>query len=58
MPIIATASNGNSAIISYNLQLDDGLGGAFINVGGYSPISMVTQYTITQNIVKGRTYRA
>jgi hypothetical protein len=37
--------------------MDDGLGGAFSNIGGFSPISMVTTYTITNGIVRGRTYR-
>jgi hypothetical protein len=57
MPLIATANNGNSAIISYNLRMDDGIGGPFIDIGGADPYSMVTTYTITSGIVRGRTYR-
>ncbi|WP_281059873.1 hypothetical protein [Staphylococcus sp. GDK8D30P] len=42
MPLIAIGDNGNSAIVSYNLIMDDGLGGDFINIAGFDPYSMVT----------------
>jgi hypothetical protein len=34
MPLIPDTSNGNSAIISYDLEMDDGNGGDFYSVGG------------------------
>ncbi len=57
LPLIADADNGNSAIISYQLDIDDGQGGTFSPVGGYDPLSLVTKYSISQGIVRGRTYR-
>ncbi len=57
MPLIPDSNNGNSAIISYELSCDDGLGGEYSVVGGNNPISLVTEYTITSGIVRGRTYR-
>lgn len=57
LPLIADADNGNSAIISYQLDIDDGNGGSFSPVGGYDPLSLLTTYSISQGIVRGRTYR-
>lgn len=57
LPLIPDSDNGNSAIISYELLCDDGLGGDFRSIGGFSPISLVTEYTITEGIERGRTYR-
>ena len=57
LPLIPDADNGNSAIISYELLCDDGLGGDYVSVGGLDPISLVTEYSITQGIERGRTYR-
>jgi hypothetical protein len=42
LPLIPDANNGNSAIISYQLDIDDGQGGAFRPVGGYDPLSLLT----------------
>lgn len=56
MPLISNTINGNSSIISYNLEMDDGQGGDFTSVGGYSPISMVTTYTVTSGIQRSLTY--
>jgi hypothetical protein len=39
------------------LQIDDGVGGPFISVGGYNINSLLTYYTITTGIIRGRTYR-
>ena len=50
-------SNGGSAIISYELQMDDGLSGEFSSIVGYSVNSLLTAYTVTSGIVKGREYR-
>lgn len=57
LPLIPDSQNGNSAIISYQLDIDDGEGGAFRPVGGYDPISLKTIYSIREGIVRGRTYR-
>ena len=57
LPLIPDLNNGNSAIISYELQCDDGHGGEFKSIGGYNTLSLVTQYTITEGIQRGRTYR-
>ena len=46
----------DSSIISYDLEIDDGKGGAFTSVGGYSPYSMQTLYTIS-NLTTGYKYR-
>ena len=40
LPLIPDNLNGNSAIISYQLDIDDGEGGSFRPVGGYDPISL------------------
>ena len=58
MPLIEDAYNGGSQIISYNLQIDDANGGPFVSVGGYDPISMRTEYTLSDAYVqRGATYR-
>lgn len=58
MPLIDDANNGGSQIISYNLQIDDANGGPFISVGGFDPISMKTEYVLSDAYVKrGATYR-
>lgn len=57
MPLIPESGNGNSAIISYQLDIDDGIGGDYSPVGGYDPLSLITTYSITSGIVRGRTYR-
>jgi len=50
-------SNNGSPIISYQLVMDDGKTGNFIDIGGFYSNSMLTQYTVTQNITKGRYQR-
>lgn len=50
-------NDGGSAILSYELQIDDGLGGDFTTLVGYSPNTMVTHFTVYQDIVKGRVHR-
>lgn len=49
--------NGNSPILTYSLEMDDGLGGSFSIIVGYTSNSLLTSYTISSNIVKGREYR-
>ena len=50
-------NDGGSAILSYELQIDDGLGGDFTTLVGYSPYTMATHFTIDQGILKGRVHR-
>ena len=57
LPLIPDANNGNSPIISYNMEMDDGLGGEWITVGGLETYSLTTSYTIVSGINRGRTYR-
>lgn len=52
-----TYDNGGSEILSYELQMDNGLGGSFVSLIGYSSDSMETTYTITENIATGKMYR-
>jgi hypothetical protein len=56
MPLIPSNKSGNSPIISYNLQMDDGLGGDFSSVAGFKINSMQTEYTLSQ-VKRGGTYR-
>lgn len=46
--------NGGSPIISYELQMDDGMNGDFYSIIGFDVNSLLTAYTITTGIVKGR----
>ena len=58
MPLIDEAFNGGSQIISYNLQIDDANGGPFVSVGGFEPVSMRTEYTLSGDyVIRGSTYR-
>jgi hypothetical protein len=50
-------NDGGSAILSYELQIDDGLGGNFTTLVGYSPYTMATHFTVDQGILKGRVHR-
>lgn len=49
--------NGGSPILSYSLEIDDGKGGSFKKVIGYNSNSLLTAYTISSGIEKGRQYR-
>ena len=46
--------NGNSPILSYSLEIDDGLGGSYTKLVGYTSNSLITSYTISSGIIKGR----
>lgn len=48
---------GNDPIVSYNLQMDDGKGGDFINLSGYLTNSLQLTHTITEGIKRGVSYR-
>ena len=51
-----TITNGAS-ILSYQVQIDDGLGGSFIDVSGLSPYDLTTSRIMTSGIIVGRLYR-
>lgn len=57
MPLIPDANNGNSPIITYHLEMDDGQGGPFTTIAGEDPFSLTTTHTITENIMRGYTYQ-
>jgi hypothetical protein len=42
-----TASNGGSSILSYNIQMDDGYGGDYVSMVGYTSPYLLTTYTAT-----------
>jgi hypothetical protein len=50
-------ADGGSALLSYELQMDDGLGGDFVTLVGYTPHTMATHYTVAEGILKGRVQR-
>jgi len=53
-----TGMNGGTAVIGYEIQVDDGEGGDFVTVqGGESQRTLATQVTVTDGIKKGVTYR-
>lgn len=49
--------DGGSPIVSYELQIDDGLSGEFVSVQGFTTNSLLKTATITSGINKGRDYR-
>lgn len=51
------AVNGGSPILSYSLEIDNGLGGDFIALYGIDTNTLSTTFTISSGIVRGRTYR-
>lgn len=50
-------NNGGSAIISYELVMDDGMSGAFTTINGLESNSLLTTFTVTESIIKGRRHR-
>jgi hypothetical protein len=57
LPVVT--ADGGSMITSYHLMMDDGMNGDFISVvGGENQVANLNrQLTITNGVVKGRTYR-
>jgi hypothetical protein len=49
--------NGGSPIISYELVIDDGMSGSFRSLVGLSAESLLTTFTVTEGIIKGRQHR-
>jgi len=50
-------ANNGSPILSYELQMDDGISGDFVSLVGYSSFSLLTTWTVSENIIKGRHHR-
>lgn len=50
-------NDNGSPILSYELQMDDGVSGDFTSLVGYSSFSLLTQFTVMENIIKGRHHR-
>lgn len=50
-------SSGGSSILSYNVEIDDGYSGPFRSIIGKDSNSLLTTVTISDNILKGKTYR-
>ena len=46
-------NNGGSPVISYSLEVDDGLGGDFVPLYGDVVSTMTLSYTYSFNILKG-----
>lgn len=45
--------DGGSPILTYEIQMDDGLAGPFQSIMGFDTKTMLT-YTVTEGVVKGR----
>ena len=55
---ITTVSTTNGAsILSYHVQIDDGLGGTFVDVSGALSYDLTTSRVVTSGIIVGRLYR-
>jgi hypothetical protein len=51
-------NNGGSPIISYELQMDDGITGNFTSLVGFRTNSLLTTFTVNSDlIIKGRKHR-
>jgi hypothetical protein len=51
------SADGGSEILSYSLEIDDGEGGDFKPVVGYSSVYLLQTFGITDQIEKGTVYR-
>ena len=49
--------NGGSDILSYELQMDNGLGGNFTSLIGFNSSSLETSYIVSTGLVTGLMYR-
>ena len=50
-------NDNGSPILSYELQMDDGITGDFVSLVGYDSNSKLTTWTVSTNIIKGRNHR-
>lgn len=48
---------GGATITSYEVQMDDGLGGTFVEVVGFTAPYTLNSFLITSNVVSGRNYQ-
>jgi hypothetical protein len=55
--VTSPPGNGGSPILSYALEIDDGINGDFKKLVGFTPNSLLTTYIITSGIQKGFEYR-
>lgn len=55
--LTGSTETGGAPITSYELQMDDGLGGNFVEKVGFSAAYTLNSILITSNIASGRTYR-
>jgi len=55
--VTSPPSNGGSPILSYALEIDDGRGGSFQKLVGFSSNSLLTAFTVSSGIEKGLEYR-
>ena len=55
--VTSPPADGGSPILSYSLEIDDGQGGSFTKLVGFSSNSLLTSYTVTSGIEKGFEYR-
>jgi len=53
---IPPGNTGGSNIISYELQMDDGKGGDFISLKGFTTDNLETSFLIDKGITKGVFY--
>jgi hypothetical protein len=53
----AVGDNGGTAILSYSLEIDDGMGGAFTSLYGDS-VDTMSLNTLYKNVTRGLLYRA
>ncbi len=54
--LVSYEQTGGTSITSYELQMDDGLGGSFVEVVGYTNPYSLNSFLITANVVSGRNY--
>jgi hypothetical protein len=54
---LATTAHGGLPVESYSLEIDDGLGGAFSALTGYTTDSLATSHLVMTGITKGLSYR-
>ena len=55
--LIDENATGGTPIVSYELQMDDGLGGDLAELVGFTENYTLNSLLITSNIGSGRTYR-
>jgi len=49
--------NNGSPILSYEIQMDDGLAGPFKSLNGFNSNSMLISLIVSEGVVKGRQHR-